>query len=271
MNFLEGILIGLIQGLTEFLPVSSSGHLVIFQSLFGIASDKSVLFEVVVHFATLLAICIYYRQKLKTFANYMFAALKTCKGPAQIYSDENGRYIILVLIGVLPAIIAGLILKNSVEKLFDIPLYSGIALLVTGAILTLTYFKRRHEFDIKKMTWLMALLIGFAQATALIPGISRSGITISTALLLGINQRLSADFSFIIVIPAILGATVLSLVDIDELNSVDISALIGGFVMAAVSGYFALMALVRIIKKGKFYFFAPYCFILGFFTIIYFT
>ena len=270
MNFFEGIILGLVQGITEFLPISSSGHLVILQSLFNIPSDESVLFEVVVHFATLLAICIYYRQKLKVFAMYSYTALKTCKKPAQIYSEENGRYIILIIIGILPAIIVGFILKDSIEKLFDNPIITGIALFVTSSFLISTYFKRRSNFDIMQITWIMALLIGIAQAVALIPGISRSGITISTALLLGINRRLSADFSFIIVIPAIIGATFISLMDIGEINSIGISGLVGGFLMAAVSGYLALIGLLKIIRNGKFYLFAPYCLALGAFSIIYF-
>ncbi len=270
MEILHGMGLGIVQGLTEFLPVSSSGHLVISEALFGIKHPESVVFEVALHAATLLAVVIYYRKRLARLMQYILAAAQNSKNPSHFLRDPDGRFIILILIGCIPTACIGILFKNHIEAMFDNPILAGFALLVTGILLSSTRFKKTHQRDVLRTSIAMALLIGTVQGIALVPGISRSGITISTALLLGMDRKLSADFSFLLSVPAILGATLISLKDITDIQSIGIGATIGGFIAAAIVGYLSLWILIRIVRHGKFYLFSPYCFALGVFTILYF-
>ncbi len=270
MNFLQGIGLGILQGLTEFLPLSSSGHLVLVQAFLGIKSADSILFEVSVHFATLLAIILYYRKTLW----HLFKSSKKSlqhKEKGSLFQTPETRFIFLILVACIPTFLIGFFCEEYLTCLFDNPKMTGGGLIVTAILLTSTLFRQKDQKDILKTTVGIALIIGIAQSIALVPGISRSGITISAALLMGMNRRLSADFSFLLALPAILGATLITINDLSQLNSIGFAPLIGGVVSSFIFGYLALSLLVRMVRQGHLYWFAPYCFILGTFSLIYFS
>lgn len=270
MHTLEGIGLGILQGLTEFLPVSSSGHLVILESLFKVQRAESVIFEVSLHFATLLAIIVYYRERLARFITILWDLRASSSLQSSFIHQPEGRMIFLIFLACVPTALIGVFFKDRIESLFNKPQIAGIALLVTSLFLASTFLKKKNQRDILQMNLVMALLIGTAQGVALIPGISRSGITISVALLLGLDRRLSADFSFLLAIPAILGASLISIKDIAEIQFIGLGATVGGFLAAFITGYCALYVLINIVRHGKFYLFAPYCFIIGVLAILFF-
>ncbi len=268
MTELYAILLGAIQGLTEFLPVSSSGHLVLAQTWFGL-KDVPLLFDVMLHIATLLAVIFFYRKDLIELTKGFVSGLSEVgdQGLATIWNSNHAfRFVILIVVASIPTGIIGVAGKDFFESLFSSPMAVGFALLATTIIVGSTFFIKRESN--KRLGIVSAFIIGIAQGIAIIPGISRSGSTIATALWLDIPREEAARFSFLLSIPAILGALMLSLrkTDFASLHIVPLSA---GFVSAAVVGFFALVALVAITKKGKLYIFAPYTGLLGLAAIIY--
>ncbi len=271
MNILSAAILAIIQGLTEFLPVSSSGHLVLGEALLGSHVFKdSIAFELVVHLGTFLAVLVIFWNDiinlLGTFFSHLFSP-----GMWQHEYQHNSEFklSVLMLIAMLPAGIVGLLLRDQISDLFSNPARVSIALLVTGAMLLSTKFYKKSDqaIDFKR-----ALLIGLAQAFALVPGISRSGSTITMALALGVKQEQAARFSFIMVLPLIVAATMLEFID---LLQVGISAdegliLIVGLIVSFIVGYVSLRWLLQLLKQGKFHYFAWYCFSLAIFGIIYF-
>lgn len=274
LNIFEAIGLGILQGLTEFLPISSSGHLVIMESLLKARQTESVLFEVMLHLATLLAVVCYYRQTFSKIILHLLAVPRQAQTRGwknTLWNDPTGKLFSMLFIACIPTAIMGLLFKDQIESLFNQPQLVGVALLITGFLLLSTKLQGKNELDILRLTIIYAIIIGIAQGIALVPGISRSGITISVALLLGVERRLSADFSFLLSVPAILGAVALTLKDIKEIELVGLIPLISGFIAASFTGYIAISVLVKIIRHGKFYLFAPYCFLLGIFVIYYFS
>ncbi len=256
MSWLDAIILGLVQGLTEFLPVSSSGHLVLFQGLLGVAVP-GVLFETIVHVGTLLSVVIYFRKRLLALLVGLFSA----DGAAA------RRYILWLAIGTIPAVIVGLLLKDVFEALFDQPIAAAGFLLVTGAILLATKWAPRRSHNVRAGS---AVIMGVGQAMAILPGISRSGSTIAAGLFAGVDAEKAAEFSFLLSIPAILGALVLQLGDLD--TSVPVAwgpYLVGGF-LAFVSGLLAVYWLLKIVKKGQLHHFSWYCFAVGLIGFVYF-
>ena len=248
MSLLEAIILGLIQGLTEFLPVSSSGHLELGKAMLNINSTEDVTFTVVVHGATVLStICVFWRDILGLLRD-----LVTFKW------TENNRYTAMLLLSAVPVLIVGLFFKDQVESLFTSNLaLVGSMLLLTATLLAFTYYAPKQGGPV---TFKTALLIGIAQAIAVLPGISRSGSTLATGLLLGVDKAKVARFSFLMVLIPIIGANFLSVLDGGlENSSAGPLPLLAGFVAAFLSGLIACKWMIAIVSRGKLIYFALYC------------
>ena len=277
------MILGFLQGVTEFLPVSSSGHLVVYQRLFGVSGpggpggpdETRLLFDVMVHLGTLVAVLIVFRSDIVLLVSNACRAV-TGKAGADQADRGSLRLLLLLAVGTVPAAAFGLGWKDELEYLFSAPVYVGFAFLVTGSVLWLSRFSGhpgrlersgRPAKDIGGTTWIDALLIGLAQALALIPGISRSGATISIALLLGLDRRLAARYSFLLAVPAILGAVAVQIGDTGGIPADQWTAVAAGTVVAAVSGYVALRLLLRIVVAGNLSRFSYYCWGIGLLTL----
>ena len=274
MDPIEAIILGIIQGLTEFLPVSSSGHLVLFQQLFGLR-EAELFFDVCVHLGTLVAVIAVFHREIQ---NIIAALLRLVSSSGeketimrQIESDPELKMALLIIIGSIPTAFLGLIFHRIADQLFSSSFFTGLALMVTGLLLWLT---RRTKADNKKtgiegFSITKAVIIGTVQGLAIIPGISRSGSTISIGLLLGIDRETAARYSFLLSIPAIVGAGVLNLKDgLSQTDPVIRLALLGT-AAAALVGYAALKVLLRLVKTGHLYVFAPYCWLVGIIAIFF--
>jgi len=227
------LLLGIIQGLTEFLPVSSSGHLVILKHWMNL-QDEGVVLEVILHFATLLAIIIFFRRKILEYA--------------------TKEKISLIIIGTIPIALIGVLFKDEIQSLFSNYFLVTVTLSLTGLILFMSRNSKENKDNIDLK---MAFVIGVAQALALTPGISRSGITVATALLLGIKRKKAFEFSFILAIPALLGALIINIPDICE-TTIDIHNLVTGGISAFISGLFALWIFYKIVRNKDLYLFSYY-------------
>lgn len=261
------LLLAVVQGLTEFLPISSSGHLVLLESLFGVrggGGHGGILFEISVHVGTLAAVLVVYRLKLGRLLSGAFRFLSSG------FSDggDDVRYIGYMAVASLPAFIVGLLFHNSVEALFDSPRVTALMFVVTALVLTASRLRRPD----RELTMATALLIGIAQAVAILPGCSRSGWTITTGLLLGLGFGRAAEFSFLISIPAILGALVFEIWrnPLAASQNEVLLLLIGGLV-AFLVGWFALRLLLRILRTGFLYRFSYYLATLGIAAFLFFT
>ncbi len=274
MDVTTAILLGIIQGLTEFLPVSSSGHLVIFQNLFGL-TEPELYYDVSVHLGTLLAVVIFYRRRLLAMLRAGSEAVTGGTFKASGSRDPQSlQFLWMVLIGSIPTAIIGLAIKSQADRIFaSLPLV-GVCLIVTGMLLLLTgVVDRRREGHESPPSGRHApriadaLVLGVAQGLAILPGISRSGTTISVGLFLGLDRSAAAAFSFILSIPAILGAALLVLKDALHDTAFDpLTCLIGAGVSFSV-GYVSLRFLVFIVNKGHLNYFTPYCWLLGLFAL----
>lgn len=264
MEWFEALILGLLQGLTEYLPVSSSGHLAIGSALFGIEGEENLTFTVAVHIATVLStVVILWREIV-----WLFEDLFKFKW------NDGTRYIVNIVVSMIPVGIVGLFFKDKVEAIFGSGLLVvGVCLLVTAALLSFAYYAKPREKQ--KISMLDSFIIGLAQAVAVLPGLSRSGSTIATGLLLGNKKEKLAQFSFLMVIPPILGEALLDVKDIIEGGVEAVSAsiptisLIIGFIAAFVSGCFACKFMINIVKRGKLVYFAIYCAIVGLLAIIF--
>lgn len=252
MSTLEAILLGFVQGAAEFLPVSSSGHLVMTQVVLGI-EIPGVLFEVAVHVATLVSILLVYRTRVTDLT------------VGALTGDRDAwQYVGLVVVATIPAGLLGVFAKDRIEALFENPWAPGVALLVTGAFLWSSRWALSRA-EAPRPGWAAALLIGIAQAFALVPGISRSGATVVAALWLGVEAREAAAFSFLMAVPAIAGAAVLQMPDMGASGAAGLSTgvvVVGGLV-AGVVGVLAIRTFVAMLARRSFHFFAPYCWAVG--------
>jgi len=269
VSYLEAIWLGILQGLTEFLPISSSGHLSLMQHFLGV-EESGVFFEVMLHLGTLGAVVAVYWQDLTRLVKAALAALiraDTYRAPRQAFRDsEDLRLIGLIVLGTIPTGLIGVLGKEPLESLFERPMIVAGLLAVTGFWLLLPgWFGPRDPAG--SVSPGRAVVIGVVQGLAIMPGISRSGSTISTGLLLGIEPSRAARFSFLLSIPAILGAVVLQA---GELSGVTTSAghILAGFVAAFVVGYLALRLLLRMLDRGRFAVFSYYCFALAAATLV---
>lgn len=262
-GWLQAVILGIVQGLTEFLPVSSSGHLALGQAIMGdgfLFKEQAVAFDLVLHIGTLLPVLYYYRAELIQIIQSLFSSspLNAEGGPiAWLRQDPHRWMAVLVILGTLPTGIIGVTLKDTFESLFHDPWMISGALFVTGILLFSTRFSESPTPKLQ-LTWLAALAIGLGQGMAITPGISRSGTTIALALLLGYNRALAAQFSFLLSIPAILGAVVLMAKDGVSMPTGSLGPLLAGFVTSMVVGYLALFMLVALVKRGNLYKFAYY-------------
>lgn len=253
-EYIEAILMGIIQGLTEFLPVSSSGHLEIAKFIFGekAIGEESILMTVVLHFATALSTIIVFRKDIWEIVAGIFK--KT--------DDGSRRFAFLIILSMIPAALAGIFAEDFINSLFtDNILLVSAMLLVTALLLIIASKPLSGD---KSMSAFRSIMIGIAQAIAIIPGISRSGATISTSLLLGVDRGESARFSFLMVVPLIFGKIILDIADGDftKLNY-DKTELILGFLAALISGFIACKWMIAIVKKAKLWWFAVYCIIVA--------
>ena len=250
MTALEALVLGILQGATEFLPISSSGHLVMAQAVLDI-EVPGVLFEVWVHLATLLSILLIYRNRIAELSKGILG------------KDRSAlEYIALIGWATLPAVVVGFFLGDLVKVMFDSPVIPGVALLVTGGVL---WTSRRISVPSvrDRPGWIGALVIGLVQAFALIPGISRSGTTVVTALWLGLKTEDAAAFSFLMAIPVILGATLLQLSEIGASQSLPGLTLLLAGAAAAFTGVLAIRTFITTLGKGSFHLFGIYCWIIG--------
>lgn len=253
MDWLQALLLGLIQGLTEFLPVSSSGHLELSKVVAGIESADSLTFTIAVHGATVLSTIVVFRRDIGRLLQGLF----------QFKWNEETRYVVLLLFSALPVLIIGIFFREKVEQFFTGRIiFVGAMLLVTALLLTFSYYSKNHK---RPVGFASALVIGIAQALAVLPGISRSGATISTALMLGREREEAARFSFLMVLVPIIGANLLDLLehDFSAAGSIAPIPLIIGVVTAFVAGVFACSWMIKLVTRGKLIYFAIYCLIIG--------
>lgn len=276
MSWFQALILGLVQGLTEYLPVSSSGHLTIGQYLFGIDGEGAMDFEIMVHVATVLSTCVILWKEIV----WLFKDLFKWKW------NEGTKYVVNILISMIPIGVVGLCFNDQIQAVFNYDriaetcgnglLVVGICLLVTAALLVFSYFSKPRQKE--NISPLHAFIIGVAQAVAALPGLSRSGSTIATGLLLGNKKEKLAQFSFLMVIPPILGQALLDAKDmffpdaeaVAEMaaESTPTIALIVGFVAAFVSGCLACKWMINLVKKGKLVWFGVYCAIVGLLAIV---
>ena len=258
---LYAIILGVLQGISEFLPISSSGHLVLVQNILTGFDSPGLVFDVVLHAGTLVAVIAYYRRDLKWLINGCIGNLN----PED--NKEAKQWTRMLLIGTIPAACIGVFAGEFIESMFENPLFTRVFLCGTGCVLFLGQWlsrKRTEKTSVKPYT--NALIIGFAQALALFPGISRSGSTMAAGLAVGWSRNKAARFSFLLMIPAVSGAVFLKIPEIPQLvsnGSVQISEFIAGFLAAVVTGYFSIILLLQIIRKYSFNVFAVYCLIVG--------
>ena len=268
MSLLEAVLLGIVQGLTEFLPISSSGHLVLGEFLLKVRFDD-ISFEVFLHLGTFLSVVIVFRHTIWSILRAVWLKAKSIfVRKVASYQSEGWHLLLLIIAGSIPAGIAGMLFKNYVEKSFSSVLFVSVMLLFTGTILFLTQFLKTAR---GKLNFSDAFMVGLAQALALLPGISRSGMTISAGIFKGVERSKAAEFSFILSLPAILGASVIELREVLSHANLgqDIRIYLAGAITAFAVGYLAIKFLLNVIKKGKFQYFAYYCLAVGLFFLIF--
>jgi len=272
MTYLQSIFLGFVQGVAEFLPISSSGHLSVLQNVFGMSNVEAdhMFFDILLHLGTLLAVFVAYWSEIKALVLEFFTMIHLRKLPAGKKPDRlSRRMIAFIIIGTLP-LVAVLPIKDYLDPLYNNLLFIGGALLVTGLLLFLSDRMGRGNKDVKSASILDVLLVGIAQAIAVVPGLSRSGTTIAAGMSRGFDRAFAVKFSFFLSIPAVLGANILSIADALEAG-IDWSLMpvyLVGVITAAVSGYLSIRLLKFITRKGSFGGFCYYCWGAGLVTMI---
>ena len=285
MTLIQAIILGLLQGVTEFLPVSSSGHLAILQTLFGL-KEVDMLFDVLLHVGTLAAIFVVYFKDIKKLVIHGFCILgcwfynafvfvvnlfaKEKKEYKKVVTNAYRKFVLLVIVSTIPTGIIGILDSDLVEKAGTNLLVPGICLIITAGILLAAQFAKPGTKMPKEVTYGEAGLIGVAQGIATMPGISRSGSTVTACLLLGFDRKFAVKYSFILSIPAILGSLILELVKAD-LSGITTAVLVNyivGTVVSAIAGYVFIKVMLAVVKKKKFIFFSVYCFAAGILAIV---
>ena len=257
MDTLQAILLGIVQGITEFLPVSSSGHLQIAKELLGVELENNITFDVTLHAATVLSTIVVLWQELWRLVKGCFLRRFT----------EEQAYVLKVILSMIPAGVVGVFFADQIEALFSSLWFVGLMLLLTSALLSFAYYAKPRQKS--EISYRDAFIIGIAQAAATMPGLSRSGSTIATGLLLGNEKSSVAHFSFIMVIPVILGKMLLDILSGEmAAMAVPTEALVSGFLAAFISGALACKFMIEIVKRGKLIWFALYCAIVGLICLI---
>ena len=264
MSWLEALILGLVQGLTEFLPVSSSGHLAIGRELLGVEASGDLMFEVTVHAATVLSTIVVFRKEI----------WKLLQGLFRFKMNDETDYILKILVSMIPVFVVGVFFKDYVEDMFASMMVVGLALVVTAMLLFFSDFasKRAQAENSARngISWWQALVVGLGQAFAVIPGLSRSGTTISTGLICGVKRDVMAQFSFLMVLVPILGEAFLDVVGGDmAASSIGILPLVVGFLAAFVSGLFACKVMIALVRRARLSWFALYCAVVGILVLIF--
>lgn len=290
MNLIEAIIMGLIQGLTEFLPVSSSGHLAIFKNIFHVSTDTGMLFDVMLHMATLVAICFVYWKDIKElFVNgccmvglwvtnaviwisNLFRGKDNRKEYKRVLTTPYRRFVLMILISTVPTGILGILLEEVIGSASELLILPGICLILTAILLFIADRVKVGEKTEETASYKNSLIIGLAQGVATLPGLSRSGTTITACLLNGFSKEFAVKYSFIMSIPAILGAMVLQLKDftLAEFAGGMIWNYLAGMLVAGVVGYICIKTMLVVVKKNKFTIFSIYCLIAGIVSIVFF-
>ena len=273
METFEALILGLLQGLTEYLPVSSSGHLAIGSHILGIEAEENLMFTVAVHVATVLSTLVVLGGEIIRLVRGTFGPLNaSASGLARLNADQ--RYMLNILVSMIPIFVVGIFFKDAVESIFGQGLLVvGCCLLVTASLLAYSYLSKPRQKE--SISLLDAFIIGIAQAVAVLPGLSRSGSTIATGLILGNNKAHMAQFSFLMVIPPILGEALLDTIEAAKkgfsaaFGDLSVMALVVGFVAAFVSGIAACKWMIGIVRRGKLIYFAYYCVAVGAVTLAY--
>lgn len=285
MTLLQSMLMGLIQGLTEFLPVSSSGHLALFKNLFHVNTDTGLLFDVLLHIGTLIAVClVYYKDILRLILEFirmivdLFANLviwirrRSDSGIPYRHIIRNAyrKMILMLIVSTIPTGIIGFVGRDFVEEASEILFIPGAFLIVTSVILFICDRAKDGTKTPKQATCSNAFVIGVAQGIATLPGISRSGTTITACVLCGFDRRFAVKYSFILSIPAILGALVLELKDIGTVavTASEAGCYVAGMVIAAVVGYICIKTMLLVVKNKKFQYFSIYCLVIGILSVV---
>jgi undecaprenyl-diphosphatase len=256
MSLWQTIFLAFIQGITEFLPISSSGHLAFFQNIFHLRT--MIIFDIFVHVGTLFSILFFFRKELNTIINNLFK------------KDKDAWHLFWLLVaGTIPAVIVGLFLNRYIEAIFSSMKLIGVSFLITSFFLLLTFFLKEKKMSFKKINWLDSLIVGFFQAVAILPGVSRSGSTMVGSLARGFKRELAFEFSFFLAIPAILGALILQIPDLGKGEFSLVGPSILGMIIAGVVGYFSLKILKKILLNSRLWFFSFCCFFLGLILIIF--
>ena len=286
MSVLESIFLGIVQGVTEFLPVSSSGHLAILENIFHIETNGSMLFDIMLHLGTLVAVFIVYHKDIwnmirealfmvgDIFSNLHTFLLnkihKTSLKYKKIVHNSYRKFVVLILVSTVPTGLIGVLGKDIVEGAGETLLIPGICLLITGVLLLMAELKKEGNKTPKTVSYGNGLVIGAAQGLATLPGLSRSGTTIATCLFCGLERKFAVKYSFILSIPAILGAAVLEIKDVvaEPIQASQIAVYAVGMVFAGVVGYICIKTMLIIVRKKKFHYFAYYCFAVGIVAIV---
>ena len=259
MNVFEAFFLGLIQGITEFLPVSSSGHLEISKKIFGdiFTSQESFLLTLSLHFATAISTIIVFRKDIALIFKELF----------QFKKNDSFYFSIYIIISMIPAAFVGIFFEDFINDLFkDNLMLVGSMLILTSFLLFLTDRKKINKI---KISYLSALLIGLVQAIAILPGLSRSGATIAIAIIIGVNREKASRFSFLMVIPLIIGGMIKNLLSLPQNFNFEVDILFVGFMSALVTGVFACKLMIALVNKSKLKYFGIYCLIIGLITIFY--
>ena len=283
MSLWKAILLGLIQGITEFLPVSSSGHLTIFQYIFKVNTDTGMLFEVMLHLGTLISVCIVFWKDIRklfiegihilvdAFVNLKIKFTKSDEKYRRIVTNAYRKFVLLILATSVPTALIGLILNNVMEAATNSLLVPGICLIINAIILLVVGSLPGGKKKVKKTSYKEAAVIGVAQGLAVLPGISRSGSTISACLGLGFDRSFAVKYSFIASLPAIIGANLLELRHFGEAVSSggEILYYVVGMIVAGIAGYICIRIMMRVVSEKKFSYFAYYCAIVGVISLIF--
>ena len=261
MDLLEAIILGIVQGLTEFLPVSSSGHIELVKAIFNREIQENMTMTVVLHFATALSTCVIFRKDIAEIIRGLF----------QFKDNKEFQFSIKIVLSMIPAAIVGLLYDDFIESFFiGKILLVGCMLLVTGALL---FIADKAKTSDKEVSFTNSIFIGIAQMIAILPGVSRSGATISTSVLLGIDREKAARFSFLMVVPLIFGKIAKDLLDVAKsdttMSSSEYMTYLAGFVFAFITGLFACKWMIKLVKNSKLSYFSMYCFVVGTAAIIY--
>jgi undecaprenyl-diphosphatase len=267
LNWIYSVVLGVVQGLTEFLPVSSSGHLVLFQQLFGF-EEPELFLDTCLHIGTLLAIIVVFAKEIgilcRAFIRFIQEMIQNPRVVPAFQKDPQMRLVFFIVLGSIPTAIIGVLFNRIADNIFSSIFLVGLMLLITGVFLWISRYVSGSGRGVAQMKASDALLIGCIQGLAILPGISRSGTTISLAILLGVERQLAGRYSFLLSIPAIIGALLLTgRSALLQSTSIPWASILLGTLVAFVVGYVALRVLLYMIKQGRLYRFAPYCWVVG--------